>query len=92
MEFEEAIRLNPGKYDAYDNLGNVYFLKKSYDRAIELYKTAISLNPSGIDAYVNLIRAYSEKSMNTEAKEIYERALKIDPYSSKLSNLRARFR
>jgi len=36
------------------NLGNLYFLKSSYDSASIFYKNAININPKGFEAHFNL--------------------------------------
>ena len=41
--FECAINLNPKDYQAYNRLGDCYFIKKNYDLAIGCYQTSINI-------------------------------------------------
>src|ERR1700689_3988862 len=42
--YEKAIKLRPAFPEAINNLGTVYFAKKSYRRAIEQYKKALRIH------------------------------------------------
>ena len=43
-DYDEAIRLNPGADDTYNNRGISYFHKKEFDRAIADHGQAIQLS------------------------------------------------
>src|SRR5579863_4384239 len=44
-QYERAIKLNPTYAEAINNLGTVYFARKSYRRAIGEYKRALRIMP-----------------------------------------------
>ncbi len=43
----EHVELDHGKYDAYRCLGDVYFSRFEYERALKAHKSALSLSPPG---------------------------------------------
>ena len=52
--YEKAVKLNPKYAEAVNNLGTVFFAKKSYRRAIEQYKKALRLHPDSSSVLSNL--------------------------------------
>jgi tetratricopeptide (TPR) repeat protein len=61
------------------NLGNIYFGKKQYDEAIELYEKAVQLMPGESTVYYNIGAAYSNKQSQRKAVEAYLKAVEINP-------------
>lgn len=64
-EYNELIEKNPGWveiYKAYNNLGEIYRVKKEIDKAIEYYQKSIEVSEGQKpDAYNNLAGLYAEK-------------------------------
>ena len=52
-DYSTAIKLAPNFAQIYDNRGNAYQDKGSYDHAIKDYTQAIQLNPSDVNTYNN---------------------------------------
>jgi len=77
--YEKAIRANPSYAEAQNNLGTIYYAKKSYRRAIKCYKKALELAPLSASIYSNLGTAQLARRKNKEAFEAYETALRLDP-------------
>ena len=83
--YDDAIReyrlgLSFGKVtNLYSNLGNTYYLKNEYYKAIENYKQAIELDPSNAWNYLRLGQCYIDVKQWEEARINFERALSIDP-------------
>jgi tetratricopeptide (TPR) repeat protein len=75
-----SVRQNPTD-DAkrYFNLGNDYFDKKDYDRAIVNYTEAIRLDPKYTIAYNDRGAAYSNKNDYNRAIADYTEAIRLDP-------------
>jgi len=65
--------------EEYIDMGNVYFEKGSYDRAIIDYCEAIRLDPNNAAPYYNRGNAYREKGDNDRAIADYSEAIRLDP-------------
>jgi len=52
--FNEAIKLDPGYAESYDNLGFVCYKKGDYRKAKEYYEKALQLDPSRERTRANL--------------------------------------
>lgn len=78
-----TIEASPFSVFAHINLGNVYFKKKEYDKAIKELNQALSLNPNASKAYSNLGRIYCVKGHYQRSLDYYEEALQLKPHSSK---------
>jgi tetratricopeptide (TPR) repeat protein len=80
--YEQAIRLKPDYMEAINNLGTVYYGKKSYRRAISAYHKALKFAPEdarSASIYMNLGTAYFARKNYQQATESYNTALKLDP-------------
>lgn len=77
--YEKAIKLRPTYAEAINNLGTVFFAKKSYRRAIEQYKKALRLHPDSSSILSNLGTAYFARKNYDEAAKAYQQAVAIDP-------------
>ena len=63
---------------ALNNIGTVYYAKKSYRRAIGYYKRALRISDSA-SIYSNLGTAYFGRKDYKLATEAYQEALSRDP-------------
>lgn len=77
--YERAVKLDPKYAEAINNLGTVYYAKKSYRRAIGEYKKALRFEPQSASILSNLGTAYFARKKYKEAYGLYEQALAIDP-------------
>jgi tetratricopeptide (TPR) repeat protein len=77
--YERAIKLDPKYGEAINNLGTVYYAKKSYRRSISYYKKALRCSPPSASIHANLGAAYFARKKYALASEYYEQALKLDP-------------
>jgi tetratricopeptide (TPR) repeat protein len=77
--YRKAIKLNPQYAEAINNLGTIYYAKKSYRRAITQYRKALELEPGSAPFLANLGTAYFARKQYQLASEEYVAALKIDP-------------
>jgi tetratricopeptide (TPR) repeat protein len=77
--YEQAVKLDPRYAEAINNLGTVYYARKSYRRSIGYYKKALRCATPTASIYANLGAAYFAKKNYKLAGENYEQAMKLDP-------------
>ena len=80
--YEQAIKLKPNYVEALNNLGTVYYARKSFRRAISWYNKALKVAPQeskSASIYMNLGTAYFARKQYAKAIETYQTAMKIDP-------------
>lgn len=77
--YQRAIRMNKQYAEAHNNLGAVWYAKRSYRRAEGQYKKALKLTPYSASMHSNLGTAYFARKKYKQASESYARALELDP-------------
>jgi tetratricopeptide (TPR) repeat protein len=80
--YEQALKLKPDYIEAMNNIGTVYYAKKSYRRAIRWYDKALKVSgeePRSASVYMNLGTAYFARKKYEQATDAYQTALKLDP-------------
>jgi tetratricopeptide (TPR) repeat protein len=80
--YEAAVKAKPDYVEAINNIGTVYYAKKSFRRAITWYSRAIKLAPSDAKSasiYMNLGTAQFARKQYDKATESYQTAMKLDP-------------
>jgi len=80
--YEQAIRFKPDYVEAINNIGTVYYAKKSYRRAISWYRRALKQAPEDAKSasiYMNLGTAEFARKQYEKATESYQTALRLDP-------------
>jgi tetratricopeptide (TPR) repeat protein len=80
--YERALKLKPDYVEVMNNLGTVYYARKSFRRAISWYKKALRVapeEPKSASIYMNLGTAYFARKEYPKAIETYQTAMKIDP-------------
>ena len=77
--YERAIKANPDFAEAINNLGTVYYSRKSYRRATALYKRAVKLQPFSSVIHLNLGMAWLARHNDAEWQNEVQRALELDP-------------
>lgn len=80
--YERAIRLKPDYMEALNNLGTIYYARKSYRRAINWYNRALKTAPGEARSavvYENLGRAWFNRKDYARARDCMQTALKLDP-------------
>jgi tetratricopeptide (TPR) repeat protein len=77
--YEKSIKLDSKYAEAINNLGTIYYARKSYRRAIKYYKRALKYSPPSASIYSNLGAAYFARKDYKKAISYYEEALKLDP-------------
>jgi tetratricopeptide (TPR) repeat protein len=77
--YEQAVKLKPDYAEAINNLGTVYYAKKSFRRSIGFYKRALKLSPEAASIYSNLGTAYFARKQYVDATDAFQTALRLDP-------------
>ncbi len=80
--YEAALKLKPDYVEVLNNMGTVYYARKSFRRAIGWYNRALKvapLEPKSASIYMNLGTAYFGRKQYEKATQAYQTAMKIDP-------------
>jgi hypothetical protein len=77
--FLDAVRLAPQNFDAWMELGGVYYDTGQTDKEIEAFKTAAQKRPLSADAHYYLGTAYEEKGQFDSAILEYRKAVSLKP-------------
>jgi tetratricopeptide (TPR) repeat protein len=73
-----ALRANPQYAEAVNNLGTIFYAKKSYRRAVNQYKKALRINDQSAAVWSNLGMGYFARKDYGHAAESFQRALMLD--------------
>jgi len=80
--YEQAIKMKPDYVEALNNIGTVYYAKKSPRRAISWYRRALKIapeDPKSASIYMNLGTAFFARKRYDDAMTAYQTAVKLDP-------------
>ena len=80
--YQKAVSLKKDYLEAVNNIGTIYYTRKSYSRAITYYRRALKLAPASVRQaaiYNNLGTALFARKQYKEAQQAMETALKLDP-------------
>ena len=77
----QAITLNPNLKAAYNSLGNLYYERQDYHRAVTMYQQALSVDPQDVKARNNLGNTYMQLAMHDEAIAELRTAIDLDDTS-----------
>jgi tetratricopeptide (TPR) repeat protein len=79
-DYSKALKLKPEFGEIHVNIGNVYFLGKVFDKAIEEYTLAIDLETTKIHiAHINRGMAYESLGDFDNAESDYRAAMEMFP-------------
>ena len=78
-DYDEAIKLDPNYFEAYNNRGLAWAKLEEYNKAIDDFTKAIKLNPKLADAYYNRGIAWYELKEYNKAIADYGKAIKLNP-------------
>lgn len=76
--FQNSVNINQNYYDAYIQLGNIFYGKKN-NLAINYYQNAININPETVEPRYNLGMIYQTNNEFEKAVKTYEKIIKINP-------------
>jgi len=79
----EALRLEPGAWDALLLLGNIHYERREMDKAEECYRLVLRINPGAFQAYNNfgLVQLSRGRENFADAVVLFRKALQVNPDS-----------
>jgi len=80
--YEESLKIKPDYFEAMNNLGTVYYAKKSYRRAISWYNRALRVDgdtPRAASVFMNRGTAWFSRKQYPKAMEDYQTAVHLEP-------------
>ncbi|KAL4464089.1 hypothetical protein ABPG74_006026 [Tetrahymena malaccensis] len=75
----QSLRINPKNDISYFNLGNIWKIRKNFEKSIDFFQQSIDYNPENIYSMNNLGLIYDSQSMEAQAQQIYLKAIEIKP-------------
>ena len=82
----QAIRMQPGYFEAHYYLGNALRLREKYQEAANAYRQALRLQQQHAGALLNLGVALRKLGLYSDAIDCYQEILKINPNATDASN------
>jgi tetratricopeptide (TPR) repeat protein len=79
VHYQEALKIDPDKSPAHNNIAGFLVQKGRLDEAISQYQQALQIDPDFAEGHYNLGIALQEKGRVDEAISQYQHALKIKP-------------
>jgi predicted Zn-dependent protease len=86
--YKRALALKPELFAAAVNLGRLYALNKSYDKAVEVLEPTVKKHPDSADAHFLLAEAYIQTGRYEESATHFREALRLDPKGKAEAHLR----
>lgn len=80
-DYTKAIKINPNKYEYYENRAAIYSTTEQYNLSIVDYTKVIALKPNYFSAYIYRGKDYSYINETDKAREDFLTALKLAKYS-----------
>jgi len=80
--YQQAVKLKKNYQEAINNIGTVYYARKSYRRAITYYQRALKAAPEterSAAIYNNLGTAYFSRKEYKQAADAFQTAMRLDP-------------
>ncbi|MEE9543201.1 MAG: tetratricopeptide repeat protein [Thermodesulfobacteriota bacterium] len=76
---KRAVEINPANHMAFNNLANIFYIKRDYRTAMRYYIKALELEPKNGNAHYNLGLVYEKLGLWDKAQEEFFKALQADP-------------
>ena len=88
-DFQEALKRDPGKWQALHNRGVSYALLGDFDKAMADFNRTLELNPNFANAWFNRGEIHYENGNHPEAVRDYSRAIQLSPDDAEAHAARA---
>lgn len=76
---EKETRSNPGNFEAWVELGNLYFDSDQYQKSIDAYRKALEINPDNPNVWTDMGVMYRRSGNPQKAIESFDKAIELDP-------------
>lgn len=76
--FLKVIENDTENANALNNLGNIYYIRQDYEKALELYNTALKYDDNDGGIYLNISLIHYHQNRMTEAADFFDKATKIN--------------
>jgi protein O-mannosyl-transferase len=76
-DFVNALRIDPGYYEAYFNLGSLYWSRGDYNNAVKLFEKTLQINPGYMKAYDLLAIMHGSAGRHSEVINISRKAIQV---------------
>jgi len=77
--YNKALSVKPGYYEAFVNMGIIYSQQKKYDKAIAYYNKALSIRKNSSKVYYNLGVLYNRAGQKSLSLDAYHKAIGLRP-------------
>ena len=77
MQWEKAVALDPRHAEAYNSIGNYYFLIKDYEKASKMYERCLALNPLNFECSYNIALISEAMGDLSKAKGYYRLFIRL---------------
>jgi arylsulfatase A-like enzyme/Tfp pilus assembly protein PilF len=81
---ERVVAQDPNVIDAWFMLGNEYYRRRQFTRAIDQFKRALALKPDYDLVVINMANAYRALGRDQEAMVGYRRFMELDPKNAQI--------
>jgi tetratricopeptide (TPR) repeat protein len=81
-EYQQAVKLKPDYEEAINNIGTIYYAKKSYRRATSWFTRALAVAPDdskSASVFVNLGSSWFSRKNYVRAQTAFQSAVRLDP-------------
>jgi tetratricopeptide (TPR) repeat protein len=78
-QYRRVLQMDPSKYQAHINLGNIYYRLGQHGEAVAEYRKALEGRPDSVLAYYDMYLAQSESFRFRDAEESLRKAQTLDP-------------
>jgi S1-C subfamily serine protease len=77
--FKSSTELNRNNFDAWMDLGNVYYMTGEFEKEFAAYRKAVQLRPNSDDAHFSLATAHEDKGEFAAAAAEYRQTILLNP-------------
>ena len=74
-EYKAILKIDPKNAEVLNNLGIIYFKRKSYKEALQYLLRAVEIDPNIDYIHNNLGQVYAEMGMHEKATDEFEKAI-----------------
>jgi cytochrome c-type biogenesis protein CcmH/NrfG len=77
--FEQEVTVNPDAFDAWTQLGNLYFDTGQYQKAVKAYERSLELHSGNANIWTDLGVMYRRTHQPQKAIEAFDKAIAMEP-------------